>query len=62
MIGVVAVIVSGLAFFGGLAFFVYRLSQEVNTRWARIMGLALAIFTIFVFGALILYSVKSISK
>ncbi len=31
MIGIVAIIVSGLAFFGGLAFFVYRLSQEVNT-------------------------------
>lgn len=31
MIGIVAIIVSGLAFFGGLAFFVYKLSQEVNT-------------------------------
>lgn len=31
MIGIIAVIVSGLAFFGGLAFFIYKLSQEVNT-------------------------------
>lgn len=29
MIGIVAVIVTGLAFFGGLAFFIYKLSLEV---------------------------------
>ncbi|SQC36277.1 Uncharacterised protein [Helicobacter fennelliae] len=30
MIGIVAVVVSGLAFFGGLAFVIYKLSQEVK--------------------------------
>lgn len=30
MIGIIAVVVSGLAFFGGMTLLLYRLAKEVN--------------------------------